>query len=200
MSNFTYTYNIQSKSGSTNACAQPMALIAHGLLGEVDVHWTQEIDDTGVTMRFQQPEHIAQFAARWSSLVQANWYRLSVDIGEGDQQRILPPVTESYKCEVVLSGSFYRREADRIEKACKEEGIPDTFNGDYAGDAVHGMLGKLERLASHIGINFCEIEDSEDCEIGDDGFATRVWLSFRRRSDANIFLREVHRLGWCTKA
>ncbi|AWM86791.1 hypothetical protein [Microvirga sp. 17 mud 1-3] len=199
MKTLNYSFNIQPNSISINVCAQHMAFLAHGLLGEVDTHWTQAIDGNGVTMRFQKPEHIAQFVSRWHSLTQADWYQ-PLRHGNDSENQILSSSSSEHECEVVLTGGLYRREIQRIENDYKEVGIPHAELGDYAEAAEVGLLNKMVRLASHLDIDGFEVESLDDCEYRDeesDPLNLRVRLKFTNRSNLSFFLRHVQRLGWC---
>jgi hypothetical protein len=169
-----------------------MALIAHGLLGEVDVHWPQNIGDAGIAIVFENAEHVALVATRWHSLTKEDWYRSLVRTGEGDQRTTLAPSSPRHECEILLSEHLYVREVTRIESDFKELGIPHAENGDYADAAVAALLGKVERLVLHLEVYDCEIEEQDS-----DTLAPRVRLKFSNSTDRSRFLREVERLGWC---
>jgi hypothetical protein len=192
MEKITYNLNINSSSMPINVYAHHMALIAHGLLGATDIHWTQNIGDAGITMIFNSAEHVSLFSARWHSLTEEDWYRSLVRSGEGDQRTMLASSSPRHECEIVLSEHLYIREVTRIESDFKELGIPHAENGDYADAAVAALLGKVERLVAHLEIYDCEIEEQDG-----GAFAVRVWLKFSNSTDRSRFLREIKRLGWC---
>jgi hypothetical protein len=178
-----------------------MALIAHGLFGEVDVHWTQIIGDAGITMAFETPEDAELFATRWQSLTEADWYCSLIHSGEANRQTVPPSSSLRHECETVLSGRMYREEQMRIERGYAAVGIPDTENGDYADDAVDGLLDKLERLAFHLDIDTFEFETIDDREPEDDESGPldlKVRLRFGCWSDKYRFLAYVEHLGWCS--
>jgi hypothetical protein len=192
MDKITYSFNVNSNSMSLNVYAQHMALIAHGLLGAVDIHWTQNIGDAGIAIVFEKAEHVALFATCWHSLTEEDWYRSLVRSGEGGQRTMLTPSSPRHECEILLSEHLYVREVTRIESDFKELGIPHAENGDYADAAVAALLGKVERLVSHLEVYDCEIEEQDS-----DTLAPRVRLKFSNSTDRSRFLREVERLGWC---
>jgi hypothetical protein len=201
MKPFTHTYTAQQNSTSANACAQHMALIAHGLFGKVDVQWTQIIGDAGITMAFESPEDAALFATRWKSLTEEDWYRSLIHIGEGTRQKVSSSSSLRHECEIVLSGRMYWEEQKRIERGYAAVGIPDTENGDYADDAVDGLLDKLERLALHLDLGKFEFESIDDWEPEDDEsdpFDLKVRLKFDGFSGKYLFLAYAEHLGWCS--
>lgn len=200
MRHFTYGLTIRSNSLSTSACAQHAALIAHGLLGEVDIDWTQNIGNAGITMAFEKAEHVALFATRWQSLTEADWYRSLVYGHEGNQQKTLTPSSPRHECEIVLSGDLYRREEQRIRDDYTELGLPHAENGDYAEAAVSALLNKVVRLVAHLDIDDFGIERLDDLGAEyeeSDPLAERVRLTFSSRSDMDLFLHTIKRLGWC---
>jgi hypothetical protein len=191
MNKITYSFNVNSNSMPLNVYAQHMALIAHGLLGAVDTHWTQNIGDAGIAIVCEKAEHVALFATRWHSLTEEDWYRSLVRSDEDDQRAILAPSSPRHECEIVLSEHLYVREVTRIESDFKELGVPHAENGDYADAAVAALLDKVERLVLHLDVDDCEIE-----ELDSHTLAPRVRLKFSNPSDRSRFLREVERLGW----
>jgi hypothetical protein len=191
MNTFSYALNIQNKSASANACAQHMALIAHGLLGEVDVHWTQEIDDTGVTMRFQQPEHIAQFATRWHSLTEEDWYQ-SLDHSNSNSNQARRSLDFEYECEIVLSFQTLFDEHLRIEQYFTASGIPNADKLDLIDDAFPIMMIKLRRLAGGIGVEGFDFQSHYE-----NGIDKRVTLRFRNEVDMYRYQRALKDRGWC---
>jgi hypothetical protein len=190
MHKFQYSFFTKFNSSGIRKGAADMTVLAHGLLGQVNEFWMQEVSEAGVTMHFLMPMHASEFMARWTSLTLADRDR-SLPQSRGPKARPAPksPVTK-HTCTIILPFDVVFKESRRIEADLLAQASGMRTHLTSQRKSENGMLDKLVYLAVSLGVE-CEFEadDNGSCDYP-------VMVTFGNRAEMEGFVCAVERLGW----
>lgn len=148
--------------------ALDLALVAYGLLGEVDKLWTQHILDGCGKMSFLHVWDGEQFNERWALLKQADWYTAWSGCTTNDEESEGLPVLSVAQPQadiVLIPWASQFAEGDRIRDALVAWGISGSSYFDLTNISLQSTLSKLDGFAAECGVEgFKCVELEEDSE------------------------------------
>jgi hypothetical protein len=150
--------------------ARDLALVAYGLLGEVDKVWTQHILEGCVKMSFLHRRHKDQFRERWASLNEAEWYTTCADCsadGEKDERGPILSVMNSPTYIAYIPWEAKFAEGDQIRKALTAWGFQGAGYFELTNMSMQSKVIKLNQLAAKCGVegfNCVELEADNENE------------------------------------
>jgi hypothetical protein len=138
-----------------NDLARDLALVAYGLLGEVDKFWTQHILDGCVKMSFLHKRHKSQFRERWATLNEADWYKAWADCSsdsEKDEGELILSAANPQTCFAYIPWEAKFAEADQIREALTAWGFQGADYFELTNISMQSKVIKLNHLAAKCGI------------------------------------------------
>jgi hypothetical protein len=135
--------------------ARDLALVAYGLLGEVDKVWTQHILDGCVKMSFLHRRHGDQFRERWASLIEADWYTTCADCSvEGEKEAGEPVLsaTNPYTYIAYIPWVVKYAEGRQIREALAAWGFQGAHYFELTNMSMQSKVIKLDYLAAKCGV------------------------------------------------